>query len=373
MKQYILIFTIFLGCVSLHAKDLLTAGLLPLQTIGVPDSESEMVEDLLNRTLAQTKLYTLIDRGKVAEALRTLKLSSQTCNEPTQVAQVGKRLEADIVFYGQLMKAGSSCFLHISKLDRKTGESQTVKRKFTAPEPVDPLIKEILFELTGSSVLATSTPSAPLSEKTGKIYDILRKRTKFLDWEEWETAPVMEDIRFSYKNKIRNGHLSIANDEDNLYILLVVHNEDFYQDFLHTDRLFIILDENCDAQFTDNSEDRLGLLTCDARRSGDSLSLSDWYYHNKDREWELNRGGSQKKAVFFCTGSCKDGEIQDVAYELLIPIASHYKDDLQSGPGDKVGIAVKYGNVTDNYANYPPDILFPDSSPDGFLEYLLRR
>lgn len=356
-------------------------GLLSFQQGIGAGAETEIVEELFCSSLSGKAGY------RINERIKTAPKSDET--QADYALQMGRQHELNDVFYGKLMKTGDLYFLIAGRAQTDSESIQTAQETFSSIESAGAAVARIVSALVGeASVKTQKTQGAESgganSRELFRETDLTKQLcddTQFLTWEKWLQSDVQEIFLFRAQTKSLPAKLLINNDTKNLYLLLVIEGDDFRRGIdpqtgrWADDRLFIVLDENGDQRFTAYSEDRVSIFLNELA-VGSSPVLNrpcgDWYYQDDEKKWKSDRGGQNDKRVnFFYTGSCADGEVQDVAFEIKIPIHTQDKDDLQNGPGDKIGIGLTYGNLRDGYANFPSSAQ-PDYSPNNLFVYRLK-
>ena len=229
-----------------------------------------------------------------------------------------------------------------------------------------------------------------------KIDKEFYSRTTLLKHCKWVDVDVQEKISFNRSGKeALDARLLITNDKLNLYLLLIIYDDDFYHGKDNgkwaDDRLSVVFDENADKEFTDGDEDRISIFTREFAKIGEAHCIlkaarGDWYYENKEKKWEYSQereweeanipnqmnspGPDVKEVNFFYTGELTNGEEQNFAFEMKIPIDAKDPYDLQSKPGDLIRIGISYGNLRDGYGRFPPGCN-PHESPTGLFRYRL--
>lgn len=391
MKSLKFIIFVFFSHLILQAEELPRAVILPFESIGASEPETLIAKELFK--------VALIESGKYNVTEEPTDILEQPCGADA-AKQVGEQPGVSHVFYGKLTKTDATCFFSISDLDVATGETKAYQTKFNDIGMIDVAAANVVLDITGvktseyirsrPDTRADKKPAQPTPKSSGVTINTLLQQTTFMTQKEWEKAPVQEDIAFPKRGKTLHGHLSIDNDEDNLYLLLIVYDDDFYLGkdeggVWADDRLFIVLDEKGDSRFTNGDEDRLSLFVRDFKGKPAHQTLrashGDWYYENSEKKWEYSKEVrweeshrskvTAKEVNFFHTGPLEDGAVQDFAFEIKIPINSSDPYDLQSAPGDKINIGITYGNLSDGYSTFPPNSS-PDSDPQNLLSYTLR-
>lgn len=226
--------------------------------------------------------------------------------------------------------------------------------------------------------------------------DGLLQNTVFLTPQEWAAAPLKEDVEFKMKGKTLPGQLCLSNDRDFLYLLLIIRGDDFFLgkdgDDWADDRLWVVLDKKGGALGPETS-DMLSLSVRDFAIKGTNYApvcaaQGDWYYEDTKKGWEYSKeldwevktvpdqrfsgGKDMKEVYFFHTGELKNGEKQDFAFEIKMPIRARDPYDLHLTKEDVLYLGVVYGNMRDGYAPFPQGSS-PQRSTSGFLRYKLQK
>ncbi|MFB6319393.1 sugar-binding protein [Saccharicrinis sp. FJH54] len=222
-------------------------------------------------------------------------------------------------------------------------------------------------------------------------------KTYFLTSDEWESVHVNKNFEFIYNTKQVSANLKIANDNQNIYILLYIFNDDYYlgkneEGEWADDRFAIVFDEKGDHIFTELEEDMLTFRTSDFHVQNTNFispfaANGDWYYENSEKDWEYSKeldwemnnildqrskGGPDAKEIYMSHSmNFINGEEQDFQFEIKIPIASSDPYDLQCSINDSIGISVTMSNGADGIASFPQNS--NSYSPDNYLIYHLNN
>lgn len=253
------------------------------------------------------------------------------------------------------------------------------------------MLRFVLFLLVAFLLIpGLSSAKSPTPVSAG-----LLQNTVFLTPQEWEEAPVKEDIEFKQKDKTLQGELRISNDRDFLYLLLIVRDDDFFLgkdgDVWADDRLKVVLDKKGGALSLKTS-DMLSLFVRDFAVKGTNYTSvcaaqGDWYYedatagweYSKELEWEVRTvpdqrfsgGKDMKEVYFFHSGELKNGEVQDFAFEMKLPIRARDPYDLHLTKEDVLYLGIQYGNLRDRYAFFPKGASL-ERSTSNFFRYKLQ-
>jgi TolB-like protein len=163
-----ILYTIFILLGVVHAQE--TIAVIDLETVGVNQTVSPTLSNIIRKTLMSSNRFVVIDRNQTDEILKEQGFQQSGCVSAECAVEVGKMLGVKFILSGTISKLGEMYIIDLQMLDVGTGkiiklESEQFVGKIE--ELIQPIkmvtnriagVKDKSILKTGNSIFITSDP-----------------------------------------------------------------------------------------------------------------------------------------------------------------------------------------------------------------------
>lgn len=137
-------------------------GIIPFVAKNASGTDAEIIEELFRGVVVNSGMFEVLDRNNMDTILKEQEFQQTGCTDSDCAVQVGRLLNMQFMFYGSLMKLGSSYIISVGMVNVETGQIvKTAQRRFAKIDDAYNELTAVVNELSGKEEVEPAVEPKP--------------------------------------------------------------------------------------------------------------------------------------------------------------------------------------------------------------------